>query len=126
MREARLRIRIPALAPSLNGSKGLMRMHHRTYSKVRDAWTWDAKAAVSTCDAPLPVPPCRVEIVRHYASHPLDLDNLYAACKVPLDALRKAGVLRDDDPDCVTDLRCRQRKVAARKDQQTIIDLYWK
>lgn len=53
------------------------------------------------------------------------IDNLYAAAKVPLDAMRRAGVLPDDNPEIVYDLRCRQTPVKRRKDQHTTIILEW-
>ena len=118
---AALTISIPRLAPSLNGGKGLMRMHHAAYRRVREAWVYEVLAALSdTRRAPVP---CAVTITRRYAVHPLDLDNLYAAAKVPLDALRHAGVIPDDDPACVASLACVQEKVAKKAEQETIIEL---
>lgn len=120
---------IPMLAPSLNGSKGLMRMHWAAYRKVRDLWTTSIITVryQPFADAPMmpqyPVEECEVEITRYYATQPLDLDNLYAAAKVPLDAMRKAGVLVEDDPSVVTSLNCRQFKVPKKDQQKTKITL---
>lgn len=126
----KISIYVPLLAPSLNGSKGLMRMHWAAYGKVRDRWALMVKISLSECawgvrraGLRLPVRKCEVSIERHYSNLPLDLDNLYAASKIPLDSLRKAGVVVDDDPSVVTALNCTQHKVSKRSEQQTIITL---
>ena len=113
-------LHIDRLAPSMNGTGGLMRMHHREYARVRDAWTVLVRGAARLEKA---AAPCRVEIVRRYPGRPLDLDNLYAAAKVPLDALRRAGVIPDDDPETVVSLSCTQRKAARRSEAGTTIRL---
>lgn len=121
-------LKIPELAPSLNGSKGLMRMHYQQYRRVRETWSTLALSALRShpewryLRRPVAAR-VSVEIERRYASHPLDLDNLYAASKVPLDALRRSGIIRDDDPDTVTALRCTQIKVDRRAQQGTVITL---
>lgn len=93
-----------------------MRMHWKTYSEIRDRWTWQIKAACRVS-----VERASIEIERFYAGQPLDLDNAYAACKVPLDALRHAGVIKDDDPESVVGLKVRQHKVSRRKNERTRI-----
>lgn len=109
---------VPMLAPSLNGPKGLMRMDHRSYRRVREAWLAAVLAATGHRGD---LSPCAVTVVRHYCPHPLDLDNLYASAKVPLDALRHAGLLADDDPSCVVSLSMHQQRVATKKDVRTSI-----
>jgi len=110
-------ITIPLLAPSLNGDKGLMRMHFQAYKKVRDKW----QVLIMEETRKRITEPVRVQIIRYYASQPLDLDNLYAACKVPLDALRKTKVIIEDNPDIIVDLNCKQVKVGTRAEQKTTI-----
>lgn len=107
-------------APSLNGSKGLMRMNWRAYRKVCESWLWRVRA----CGVPAEVYPAGVQIVRYYCRLPLDLDNLYAAAKVPLDVLCKSGWLRDDDPDALTWLKCHQAKVDREDEERTEIHIY--
>jgi Holliday junction resolvase RusA-like endonuclease len=108
---------IPSLAPGMNT---LLRMHFRSYGKIRDTWQTQIRAAAGTkrFDGP-----CSVSIVRYYASNAMDLDNLYSTCKIPLDALVRAKVLNDDNPDAVADLTCKQVKVATRKEERTEIEL---
>jgi len=43
----------------------------------------------------------KVEIVFHRPGPVSDDDNAHALCKVPLDALVRCGLLRDDSPSCV-------------------------
>lgn len=113
-----MRIEIPELAPGLNGSKGLIRMHHHAYKKVRDRWTLLVREQAGP---PRKLNRCEVEIERRYARMPLDLDNAYAASKIPLDALKRAGVIRDDDPETVTALRVKQTKVDTVDEEMTIL-----
>ena len=106
------------LAPSLNGSNGLIRMHYHRYAQIKETWIWSIKEESRNRKAPIP---CRIELLRMYAVLPLDLDNLYASCKIPLDALRSARVIPEDDPSCVAGLYCRQEKVAKKSQQGTLI-----
>ena len=78
-------------APSLNGSKGLMRMHWRAYRKLCESWLWRVRA----CGVPAEVYPAGVQIVRYYCRLPLDLDNLYAASKSWLIVLRIVWLFSD-------------------------------
>lgn len=109
---------VPLLAPSLNGPKGLIRMHWATYRRVRERWTLEIRSQLGPRRPRLAQ--SRVEVVRRYATHALDPDNLAASLKVPLDALRHAGVIADDDPDSVL-ISFRQEKVATRKEEGTTI-----
>ncbi len=113
---------VDELAPSLNGSKGLMRMHFHAYRKVKEKWILMIRAAAGN-DFGEPFEEAEIEIVRHYARQPLDIDNLYAACKVPLDAMRHAGILIEDDPSVVTNIFCHQVKVAKVTEQKTEIKI---
>lgn len=114
----KLRFEVKRLAPSFNGSKGLIRMHYHAYRKLRDSWTMEL---MSQRRAPLRLHGVHVRINRFYAKQPLDLDNLYASCKIPLDALRHSLVLRDDDPEAVLTLSVKQEKVSTMDKQKTVI-----
>lgn len=111
---------IPELAPSLNGSNGLMRMHWRKYANVKDRWIILIREAAGLQRMP---GPCHMVVHRYYAQNPLDFDNLYAAVKVPGDALRAAKVIQDDNPEVVCSLVCYQIKVAKKKEEKTVIFL---
>lgn len=107
------------LAPSLNGDRGLMRLHWTDYITLRERWIW----LVREKGVPQRIYPASVQIVRFYARNPLDLDNLYAAAKVPLDALCETGWLRDDDPDSLVSLNCTQHKVDTLDEERTQITI---
>lgn len=110
---------VPMLAPGLNGSNGLIRMHFTTYKKVKDKWT---RAIRERCNARASTP-CSILVERYYATHAMDLDNLYSTVKIPLDALRSSGVIPEDDPSCVEALKVVQIKVAKKVDQHTRITI---
>lgn len=114
-------LRIPALAPGLNGPKGLVRMHHHAYRKVRDAWCALILAATTPAER-RDHAPCAVTITRRVVQR-MDVDNAYATAKVPLDALRRAGLLSDDAPECVTSLTVREERVGTRGECGTVIEL---
>ncbi len=104
-------------APGMNT---LMRMHFRTYGKLRDKWQTMLRAAAGTYRF---IGPCDVRIVRYYAGQPMDLDNLWSTCKIPLDAMVRAKVLPGDDPNCVASLSCEQFKVPTKNRERTEISI---
>lgn len=112
----RIILHIQELAPSLNV---LMRMHFRTYGKLRDKWAWMVKEQAGA--KRIKSQQFRVHIVREYAVHPLDMDSLYGSAKIPLDALRNSGVIPDDNPNALIALLCQQFKVATKKEEKTTI-----
>lgn len=111
-------IEIPRMAPGLNGSKGLIRMHFSEYKKEKEKWIWWMKKAGAGLKAPMP---CTMEFNRYYCKQPMDIDNVYAACKLPLDAMREAGIIPDDNPNCVTSIVVFQHKVKTIKEEKTVI-----
>jgi len=116
-----IEIVIPRLAPSLNGSKGLIRMHWAEYKRVRNMWTLEVRAAAGIGRRPLDRFTCH--ITRFYCPTALDLDNLYAAAKVPLDALRHSSIISEDNPEALISLTCNQERVATKKEVRTEIIL---
>lgn len=55
--------------------------------------------------------PVRVHMVRH-SPQELDIDGLYGSLKITLDALVKAGILPDDDPNCVPEAKVLRRQAS--------------
>mgnify|MGYP001044957491 CR=1 FL=1 len=112
-------ITIPALAPGLHGGNGLMRMHFRKYKRLRDTWTLlvRSEARGARFDK------CAIRITRYNTGYGMDPDNLVSTAKVPLDALRHAGVIRDDDPLSVVSLEVRQEQVRRVADRRTVIEI---
>lgn len=111
---------ISELAPSLNGSGGLIRMHWSAYGRIKDRWTVLVREAAGLQRMK---GPCTMLMERYYAQTPLDFDNLYASVKIPGDALRAAKIIQEDNPEIVTSLVCHQFKVATKKEQRTVITL---
>ena len=104
-------------APGMNV---LMRMHFRTYGKLRDKWQVLLREAVGTYRFRGKVD---VRIIRFYAGVPMDLDNLWSTCKIPLDAMVRSGILPSDNPECVSALRCEQFKVPTKNRERTEITI---
>ena len=116
--EGHLCLWVPLKAPSLNQLKN---MHRHAYKDTRDDWQWMVEAALPRID--LPLTPCSVVYERRYAraQHQMDIDNLYASAKIPLDALQRAGVLEDDAPDLVTSLTAMQSEVKTETQEGTLL-----
>ena len=98
---------IKELAPGLNV---MLRQHFRTRGCIRDRWTTEILAQRE--GGPINLRKVRILIRRYFARNPLEIDNLYASAKIPLDALVRAGILLDDSLEVLLDLRMTQHKVA--------------
>jgi hypothetical protein len=59
--------------------------------------------------------------ITRVGTHLLDFDNGVGGCKALIDALRRAGLIHDDDPSSI-DFVFKQRK-APKKDQGTLIEI---
>ena len=112
-----LTLDIPRLAPGLNALRG---MHYHTYRKLRDVWQALVRASAGRSRFKGRV---RIAIERRYARNPLDLDNLYASAKIPLDALQRAGIIPNDNPEILVSLSCTQRKVPKTSMEGTTIEI---
>lgn len=115
-------VQIHELAPGPNGTKGLIRMHWTQYMKLLKRWTMDLRSQrPGSFD---PIQHCDITITRYHTGHGIrDIDNLYASCKVPLDALQHAGWIEEDDVDHIHELRVRQVRVGKREEQKTLIHI---
>lgn len=102
------------------GFNVLKRMHFQEYRKLRDKWQTMVRSAAGTERF---TGKCAVTIIRYYCSNAMDIDNLYSACKIPLDALVRSKVLANDDPKNVVSLRCDQMKVPTRNRERTEITI---
>lgn len=79
------------------------RVHWGRVSKLKRQWTeYIAFYAISR-----KIPKCEAQERRHievvfFRPGPVsDEDNAHAACKIPLDALKRAGLIEDDSPRCI-------------------------
>lgn len=107
-------IYLPYLTAGLNGKDGLIRQHFHAAKKVKDKILFDI---LSQKPEKRKMAKCQILYVR-YCKRYSDWDNAYASFKHIGDALKKAGIILDDSPNCVAELICRQRKG---KEQRTEI-----
>ena len=92
---------IPALLPSWNE---FLAKSGWKYSRAVTDWTmWTAVAIQASGLGGLTMP-CQVHIVvTRYGPGLVDVDNIMD--KLPIDGMRKAGLLKDDDPKHVKSVR---------------------
>jgi len=67
--------------------------------------------------------PVRVHYTEYYARQPKDLTNLAGAFKVIEDQIVRLGVLEDDNPKTVVDIKYAQHKVAKVSMQRVVIEI---
>ena len=118
-----IEIFVPELPPGLNGKNGLIRLHWAARKKLQNRWNEYIFAKVAHLKRKCPAPPLKLTYTRLYASVPMDLDNLAASVKIPLDALRKSGIIPEDDPTIIASYDSRQRKVPRMIDRGIFIKL---
>lgn len=116
---APLEIHIPYLLPGLNGKDGLIRQHFREAARAKEKLFLCARAQRPA--AWVPVEKCRVVYTR-WAARRMDWDNAAASAKHLLDALVKAGIMRDDSPEVVVEFSVRQEK-SKKLDECTTIEI---
>lgn len=68
---------------------------------VENELVWTIKASKMTATDK----PCVVHITFHEKDKRRDIDNIYSANKFVLDALRKAGIIRNDSQAYITDVK---------------------
>lgn len=84
---------IPEKVPSNNGAKGLLRMHWSRRGKLRDTWAWLFRAQTLNRHTGK----VTIHFQHYYTGRSIsDPDNLYSTMKIPLDSLKKAGIIVDD------------------------------
>ena len=97
--------------PTLNGPKGVKRMHFHTYTRVRKRWEMLLKMKYPFLEIPTP---SRLTFTV-FSSVLLDWENACVIMKVPMDALQNNGNLAEDNPKHIVSCDLRQEK-CARKD----------
>lgn len=97
----------------------MMRMHYRKYKRLRDTWTMLVRSEARG----VRFDKCIIRITRYNTGGGMDPDNLVSTAKLPLDALRHAGVIKDDDPLSVVSLDVRQEQVRRVSDRRTVIEI---
>ena len=114
-------LEIKALAPGLNEMFQLQSTHWSKLEKVKR--NWHLLLIEARGRARFTFKQFEIEIDRYTASKLMDLDNLYSTPKVPLDAMKRANIIVDDDPNALTKLIIRQHHVKKRAYQRTVIKI---
>ncbi len=113
-----IRLEIPRVAPGLNGSEGLKRMHYRKYMKLRDSWQLEIRSLTNAkIKGRVSIDYTRSSVVA------MDIDNLCASFKVIGDGLVANGIIEDDNTEIITEFRPHWRKAKNNKDLITIIEI---
>ena len=60
--------------------------------------------------------------ITYYTCRPMDIDNFYSSAKPLVDGLTQAGVIVDDNQDCIN-FKVEHQKVFTLKEQKTIIKI---
>ena len=102
------------LPPSLN---------ERCHWAIRSAWTKafceQAFYAVKAAKVP---PMYRITLtIENQTTHPTDYDNLAACVKPLIDGMTLTGIIKDDDPDHLIELKLRSTRVLHRKDERLLL-----
>ncbi|KKN11549.1 hypothetical protein LCGC14_1025400 [marine sediment metagenome] len=111
MDEIKLVFRPPDLPPTLNGKKGLLRIHWSKRERIKKKFMWLIKMQKT------PKISSKVNLVLfNYAVHLMDWDNLAGRLKIVGDAMVGLGLLEDDSPEFIVDFDMKQEKVHKMKD----------
>jgi hypothetical protein len=113
-------VTLPRLLPGLNGKNGLIRQNFRAAGKVKDELLeWAKGQRLPTFGDE------RVTVVctRHYCGSPMDFDNAAASFKYLLDALVKAGVIKDDGPKIIEAMTFRQVRCRTKKEHRMTVEI---
>ena len=112
------------LPPSPNW---MLRAHWSKRRKLKSNYAWEMLSQMKPLAKPGSIitgpgfETAHITITR-YAVQLLDPDNLPASMKIPIDALRLAGVIVDDSPAHIT-LEVTQQRVNHRKEQRVEIEV---
>jgi Holliday junction resolvase RusA-like endonuclease len=112
----RLEIELPGLPKNPNGSHG----HWRTAHGIRKTWRNAACLVAKTKAPPLPLSKCRLECTR-FSTSSSDYDNLVASFKPLIDGLKDAGIIKDDNQNCIIERKYTCEKAKPKQGKVRII-----
>lgn len=85
---------IPEKVPSNNGANGLLRMHWRKRVALCNAYQWTFKEQTQNRH----LGRVKIHVTHYHTGSPIqDYDNLVSTIKIPLDAIKKNGIVVDDN-----------------------------
>jgi Holliday junction resolvase RusA-like endonuclease len=111
-----IRIVIPTPLPSLNETQ---RMHRMAYHRLGKQWALAIKMLAPKLE---PATGKRRVVIERRSTRELDKDNAYGGAKVVVDALKKLGLILDDN-SANLDLEVVQSKCGASERASTIITI---
>lgn len=101
----------PDLPPTLNGKKGLLRLHWSKRSKIKEKFMWLIKL-----QKPERMPGKVTLVMRNYAIHLMDWDNLAGRLKIVGDTLVSLNLIDEDNPEIIVHFEMEQERVKKLKD----------
>tara|TARA_R110000824_G_C15038842_1_gene660179 strand:- start:222 stop:578 length:357 start_codon:yes stop_codon:yes gene_type:complete len=101
-------------------NRGNARWHWRTEKRKKDSWFVHADLLYKPSKKP-PMAKAKIS-AKLYTYNKMDVDNLFARLKWPLDWLTRRGYIVDDDPD-VLDWQGIPKQAVDRKNQRLEIQL---
>lgn len=99
------RVIIDELVPGLNGEEGLLREHWRDRAKRKKRYFYIIKSQTLNKH----IGKVRITYIRHTSAF-LDWDNHCASAKLPLDCLKDAKIITDDNPKIIVEFIPQQIK----------------
>ncbi len=111
-------IKIDELPPGLNGRGGIVNLHWAKYQSIKKDWVW----LIASKKPKKHKGKVKVSFTR-VSTSPMDFDNIGASFKFIGDALESNGVIINDSPNVLIELRLHWLKAKTRKDQGVIIKI---
>lgn len=109
---------IPEKVPSNNGNNGLLRMHWTKRREVKRRWTLLFKAQTNNRHKGR----VKIHVTHYYTGRQIaDFDNLTSTLKIPLDAIKDAGIIVDDHMLITGEPKFEQIRVKKKEEVKTII-----
>ena len=111
---------IPAKVPSNNSKNGLLRMGWRKRGRLCKSYQWIFREQTQNRH----LGRVRIHVTHYYTGSPLaDYDNLVSTIKIPLDAIKKSGIIVDDHQLITGIPTFEQVRVKKEHDVRTVIEI---
>lgn len=107
----------PGTVPGNNGKGGLLRMPHKTKTKLKNSYIYQVRSITRNRHTG----PVRFELIRHSTGPPMDYDNLVSTGKLLTDAIVLAGVIPDDNRFIIVEREYSQTKAINAESQYTLV-----